>query len=66
MKHAVSSHSYGTEGPPEIETSLALRVVWRVEVPGREPYELEEERSGPMGSVPGVSSAAATAGTRCA
>jgi hypothetical protein len=48
LKHAVSSHAYGTEGPPEIETSLALRVLWRVEVPDRAPYELEEERSGPM------------------
>jgi hypothetical protein len=54
QQHRVSSHSYGSEGPPEIETSLALKVLWRVEVPGRAPYELEEERSVPMwlGSAP--------------
>jgi len=45
--HGVSSHHYGTEGPPEIETSMHLRVTWRVEVPGREPYALREERSVP-------------------
>jgi hypothetical protein len=48
VKHSVSSHHYGHEGGPEIETSLALTVLWRVEVPDRAPYELEEERSGPM------------------
>jgi hypothetical protein len=45
--HGVSSHHYGEEGPPEIETSMHLRITWRVEVPGREPYELQEERSAP-------------------
>jgi hypothetical protein len=45
--HGVSSHHYGDEGPPEIETSMHLRITWRVEVPGREPYELQEERSVP-------------------
>jgi hypothetical protein len=43
----VSSHGYGSEGAPEVETSMHLRVTWRVEVPGREPYELAEERSVP-------------------
>jgi hypothetical protein len=45
--HGVSSHHYGAEGGPEIETSMHLRVTWRVEVPGRDPYELHEERSVP-------------------
>ena len=31
-----------------IDTSWALDVLWRVEVEGRPPYELEEERHGPM------------------
>ena len=44
----VCDHLYGTEGPPDVETSLALTVLWRVEVPGRDPFELEEERSAPM------------------
>jgi hypothetical protein len=46
-RHGVSSHHYGGEGPPEIETSMHLAVTWRVEVPGREPFRLEEERSVP-------------------
>jgi hypothetical protein len=43
----ISSHSYGSDGAPEIEATYHLRVTWRVEVPGREPYELREERSAP-------------------
>jgi hypothetical protein len=65
-RHSASSHSYGSEGPPEIETSLNLTVTWRVEIAGREPYELHEERSGPMWLSEGGSSGPATAGTRCA
>jgi hypothetical protein len=45
--HGVSSHGYGSEGAPEIEATYHLRVTWRVEIPGREPYELREERSAP-------------------
>jgi hypothetical protein len=45
--HGVASHHYGSEGPPEIEGTMHLRATWRVEVPGREPYELREERSAP-------------------
>jgi hypothetical protein len=46
-RHRVSSHHYGSEGAPEVETSMHLAVTWRVEVPGREPYSLREERSVP-------------------
>jgi hypothetical protein len=46
--HSASSHNYGSEGPGEIETSLSLTVTWRVEIAGRGPYELQEQRSGPM------------------
>jgi hypothetical protein len=46
-RHAVASHHYGSEGAPEIETSMHLAVTWRVEVPGREPFSLREERSAP-------------------
>jgi hypothetical protein len=45
--HGISSHGYGSEGPPEIELSMHLTVTWRVEIPGHEPYELREERSAP-------------------
>src|SRR6187431_2627961 len=48
IKHRVYSHSYGNEGAPEIETSMGMTALWRVEIPGRAPYELEEERSVPM------------------
>jgi hypothetical protein len=44
---SVSSHDYGSDGAAEIEATFHLRVTWRVEIPGREPYELREERSGP-------------------
>ncbi|MDA0180394.1 hypothetical protein OJ997_08825 [Solirubrobacter phytolaccae] len=47
LKHSVRSHHYGSEGAPEIETTFALRVRWRIEVAGREPYEVEEQRDGP-------------------
>jgi len=47
LEHRVSSHHYGSEGVPEIETTMALRVRWRIEVDGREPYEVEEERDVP-------------------
>ena len=32
-RHGVSSHGYGSDGAPEIETSMHLAVTWRVEVP---------------------------------
>ena len=49
LRHSVYSHDGGPEGGESmIDTSAALRVVWRVEVPGRSPYELEEDRSAPM------------------
>jgi hypothetical protein len=47
LRHRVSSHHYGSEGAPEIETTFALKVRWRIEVDGREPYEVEEARDGP-------------------
>ena len=50
LRHSVYSHpDLGAErGETVIETSAGLTVVWRVEVEGRAPYELEEERSAPM------------------
>jgi hypothetical protein len=51
--HGISSHGYGSEGAPEIETTYHLRVTWLVEIPGREPSELREERSAPGWLVPG-------------
>jgi hypothetical protein len=47
LGHSVSSHHYGEGGPPDIETTMALRVRWRVEIDGRESYDVEEERSAP-------------------
>ena len=41
------SHHYGSDGVPEIETTMGLKVRWRIEIDGREPYEVQEERSGP-------------------
>jgi hypothetical protein len=46
-EHRVASHHYGEGGVPEIEATMHLQVRWRVELPGREPYELREERSAP-------------------
>jgi hypothetical protein len=49
QKHSAYSHGHdGDGGVAEIEMSLGLTVLWRVEVPGRASYELEEERSVPM------------------
>jgi hypothetical protein len=49
LRHSVYSHPQGPEGGESmIDTSALLRVIWRVEVPGRSAYELEEERSAPM------------------
>src|SRR4051794_1540154 len=45
--HRVASHGYGGEGAPEVEMTMHLAVTWRVEVPGRETFELHEERSVP-------------------
>jgi len=48
VSHRVSPWNYGSEGPPELETSVGLQAVWRVEIPGRAPYELDEtERTAP-------------------
>jgi hypothetical protein len=49
----VSSHHYGTEGVPDVEATMHLRATWRVELPGRDPYELREERSAPAWVDPG-------------
>ena len=45
----VRSHNYSSAdgGAPVIETTFAVKVRWRIEVAGREPYEVEEERDGP-------------------
>ena len=45
----VRSHNYSSAdgGAPEIETSFAVKARWRIEVAGREPYEVQEERDGP-------------------
>jgi hypothetical protein len=51
--HGVASHHYGDGGVPEIETTMHLRATWRVELPGRDPYELREERSAPAWVHPG-------------
>jgi hypothetical protein len=49
QKHSVYSHGHDSEGGiAEIEMSLGLTVLWRVEVAGQAPYELEEQRSAPM------------------
>jgi hypothetical protein len=49
LRHSVYSHPQGHEGGETVfETSAGLTVLWRVKVPGREPYELEEKRSAPM------------------
>jgi hypothetical protein len=49
LRHSVYSYDGGPEhGESVIDTSAGLRVLWRVEVPGREPYELDEDRSAPM------------------
>ena len=45
----VRSHNYSSAdgGAPEIETSFAVNARWRIEIAGREPYEVQEERDGP-------------------
>jgi hypothetical protein len=52
VEHSVYSHAARNRedsgGPAEIETSVGLTVTWRVEIDGRAPYELHEERSAPM------------------
>jgi hypothetical protein len=48
LKRSIYSHGHGDgSGVAELETSMGMSVRWRVEIPGREPYELEEERSVP-------------------
>jgi hypothetical protein len=47
VRHSVHSHSYGPDGVPEIEATMGMTVTWRVELPGRTPYEFEEQRSAP-------------------
>ena len=47
LSHRVRSHHYGEGGAPEIETTFALQVRWRIELDGREPYEVDERRDGP-------------------
>jgi hypothetical protein len=49
LRHSLYSRDGGPEaGESMIDTSTDLRVLWRVEVPGRSPYELEEDRSAPL------------------
>ncbi len=49
IRHSVYDNPHAESGSESvIDTSWTLDVLWRVEVEGRPPYELEEERSGPM------------------
>jgi hypothetical protein len=52
LRHSVYDHpSAGPEGgggESVFDMSMGMTVLWRVEVDGREPYELEEERTVPM------------------
>jgi hypothetical protein len=48
LQRSVYSQGQGADGGvAEIETSMGLRVHWRVEIEGRAPYEVQEERSAP-------------------
>ncbi|MBJ7328628.1 MAG: hypothetical protein JHC95_01955 [Solirubrobacteraceae bacterium] len=49
VKHATYEHHNNDPegGESVIETSAGLTVTWRVELDGREPYEFQEERTGP-------------------
>ena len=52
LRHSVYDHpSSGPEGgggETVFDTSMSMSVLWRVEVEGRAPYELEEKRTVPM------------------
>lgn len=48
IRHSVYDHPDPQPGESVFDTSWGLSVLWRVDVDGRPPYELEEERSGPM------------------
>jgi hypothetical protein len=48
LRHSVYDHPNAEPGESVLDTSWSMSVLWRVEVDGRLPYELEEERSGPM------------------
>src|ERR1700754_4749598 len=49
LRHSVFSNDQGSDGGETVfDTSSALDVRGRVELPGREPYEVEERRSAPM------------------
>ena len=48
IRHSVYDHPNAEPGETVMDTSYGMSVLWRVEVEGRSPYELEEERSGPM------------------
>ena len=49
MRHCVYFNDQGLEsGETVLNTSFGLSVRWRVELAGREPYEVEERRSAPM------------------
>ncbi len=49
IRHRVYDNTGGADhGESVFDTSWVLGVLWRVEVEGRPPYELEEERSGPL------------------
>ena len=49
IRHSVYDDSTGADhGESVIDTSWGLRVLWRVEAEGRPPYELQEDRTGPL------------------
>jgi hypothetical protein len=49
IRHSVTDGNTGADhGESVFDTSWVLSVLWRVEVEGRPPYELEEERTGPL------------------
>jgi hypothetical protein len=48
IRHSVYDNPNQEPGESVIDTSWVLAVLWRMEVEGRPPYELEEERTGPM------------------
>jgi hypothetical protein len=56
LRHAIYDHpDIGPEGGGEsvFDTSYRMEVAWRVELDGREPYELEEVRTAPTWTLAG-------------
>jgi hypothetical protein len=54
IRHSVYDYPNQEHVESVVDTSWAMSVLWRVEVDGRAPYELDEERSGPMWLQSGV------------